>query len=328
VAREMMFGTREQFDYFVCASCGCTQIDAIPHDLERHYPPEYRSWTPAPEWRRTGLLEHARGILVHGVADYQLGHRGIITRLLNRLALNRARLPAWLDTPEIASFGLTRRSAILDVGTGSGANLQALASVGFSNLHGIDPFIDGGVGQKCGSIQFRRTTITDLAGSEVSSAGGETVRKFDLVMFHHSLEHVADPVGTMTAARQLLTRRGRVLVRIPLADSAAAEEYGVDWVQFDAPRHVCLFSVASMQKLAQRSGLEIENIVYDSMAFQFWGSELYRRDIPLEDPRSVVHDPPFGPFSESQMNEWTHRAEYLNAIGRGDSAVFYLRSEA
>ena len=32
-AREMQFGTREEFDYFRCASCGCLQISEVPEDL-------------------------------------------------------------------------------------------------------------------------------------------------------------------------------------------------------------------------------------------------------------------------------------------------------
>src|SRR4051812_28975449 len=40
-AREMMFGTREEFDYLECARCGTVQIVEVPSDLGRHYPPDY-----------------------------------------------------------------------------------------------------------------------------------------------------------------------------------------------------------------------------------------------------------------------------------------------
>ncbi len=35
--REMMFGTREAFDYFPCGSCGCLQIERFPVDMSRYY---------------------------------------------------------------------------------------------------------------------------------------------------------------------------------------------------------------------------------------------------------------------------------------------------
>jgi len=34
-AREMMFGTREAFEYFPCGSCGTLQVADIPEDLGR-----------------------------------------------------------------------------------------------------------------------------------------------------------------------------------------------------------------------------------------------------------------------------------------------------
>lgn len=52
----MFFGTREQFDYFVCGHCGTIQIRDIPGDLGRHYPGNYSdgaSHAPAGGVRRS-----------------------------------------------------------------------------------------------------------------------------------------------------------------------------------------------------------------------------------------------------------------------------------
>ena len=46
--REMFFGTREEFDYFKCPSCGCVQIVEIPEDIGRHYPSDYYSFADPP----------------------------------------------------------------------------------------------------------------------------------------------------------------------------------------------------------------------------------------------------------------------------------------
>jgi hypothetical protein len=44
-AREMMFGSRETFDYVECAACGCIQIIEIPAEIEKyyHYPQTFYS---------------------------------------------------------------------------------------------------------------------------------------------------------------------------------------------------------------------------------------------------------------------------------------------
>src|SRR5882757_7251102 len=43
-AREMMFGLRDEFEYFECSSCGCVQISEIPTNMEPYYPTKYYSF--------------------------------------------------------------------------------------------------------------------------------------------------------------------------------------------------------------------------------------------------------------------------------------------
>lgn len=79
--------------------------------------------------------------------------------------------------------------------------------------------------------------------------------------------------------------------------------------------------------LARQAGLEVFKTVFDSTAFQFWGSEQYRRDIPLKDPRSYAINPGGGLFSEQQILEFEKQAEKLNQEVQGDSACFLLRRQ-
>lgn len=44
LVREMMQNTGEEFEYFVCAECGCLQIAEIPDDLGRYYGKDYYSF--------------------------------------------------------------------------------------------------------------------------------------------------------------------------------------------------------------------------------------------------------------------------------------------
>lgn len=43
MAKEMMFGTKEEFPYFVCIHCQCMQIASIPEHLEQYYADNYYS---------------------------------------------------------------------------------------------------------------------------------------------------------------------------------------------------------------------------------------------------------------------------------------------
>jgi hypothetical protein len=143
-------------------------------------------------------------------------------------------------------------------------------------------------------------------------------------MFQHSFEHLPDPQAALAAAARLLPPGGRCLIRLPLVSSYAWEHYGVDWVQLDAPRHFFLHSEESIRRLAAGAGLEILKIVYDSTAFQFVGSELYRRDIPLRSQTPDDVQLRATAFSREEIAAFERHARELNAETRGDQAAFYL----
>jgi predicted SAM-dependent methyltransferase len=143
-------------------------------------------------------------------------------------------------------------------------------------------------------------------------------------MFHHSFEHLEDPDGTLREAHRLLKDNGYMLIRIPVINFAW-EKYGVNWVQLDPPRHLFLYTERAFCSLAEKSGFEVEKIIYDSTAFQFWGSEQYLQNIPLNHPTSHLNNDGGTVFSQDQMDKWQSEAEVLNLRGRGDQACFYLR---
>jgi hypothetical protein len=76
--------------------------------------------------------------------------------------------------------------------------------------------------------------------------------------------------------------------------------------------------------LADRAGLELSQVTYDSTAFQFWASEQYELDIPLYDTRSYLISPDKSMFTKREIATFERRAAELNDAGLGDQAVFYL----
>ncbi len=143
-------------------------------------------------------------------------------------------------------------------------------------------------------------------------------------MLHHVLEHVPDPVETLDALRGCLSGTGAILVRVPVADSAAARQYGSNWVQLDAPRHIMIPTTEGMSRLAARCDLRVESVFYDSRGFQFWGSEQYSRGIPLRSPRSYAEKPSESVFSPDDIKRFERDAQTLNRRRDGDSAGFIL----
>jgi len=215
-------------------------------------------------------------------------------------------LPVWWPV------GIGRNARILDVGSGAGHLLYHLMGLGFRNLQGVDPFITRDVQIPGGPVIHK---------AEIAAIKGE----FDVIVMNHSLEHMPKPHAVFHELERLLAPDGWLVIRTPVATGAVWKRYGVDWVQLDAPRHRFIHTPRSIGVLAQGADLSVESVVYDSTEFQFWGSEQYRLDIPLEDARSYKRSPSSSPFSVSQIADFARWARDMNRSGEGDQACFYLR---
>jgi predicted SAM-dependent methyltransferase len=301
--REMMFGLRDRFTYFQCANCLCLQIANFPEDMRRYYPPDYTSFVPVTT-RRPWLKELA----VRWRNEYAVFGHGVLGALIYR---------RWPHPPlkSLAPLHLERTSArLLDVGSGNGHLAYQLTSLGFSPVQGVDPYVEHDITYDNGTRVLRRT-IHEVEG------------RYDVVMFHHVFEHLADPFETLVAVHRLLDTGGTCLIRIPTASSDAWEQYRADWVNIDAPRHFFLHSRESMALLAQRAGFVVERVVCESLPSQFWASEQYRDDIPLLAPESHFTNPRGSRFTRGRIAQDAERAAKLNKEGRGDWIVVYLRKQ-
>lgn len=303
--REMMFGTREPFEYFSCTACDTLQISTVleGEELMRHYPPNYYSHNASaqPSIFRWLVTQHDRfklrgGNRIFGALITAPVPEGIFRVLLGGDVVRM-----------LAQLSVERDARILDVGCGSGGLLDRLARVGFSNLSGADPFIEAD-GESSEGVPLMKRDLNGVDG------------KFDLIMFNHSLEHVPDPVATLKVANEKLAAGGMCLARVPTTSSEAWTVYGADWVQADAPRHMVIPSRQGMGLAAEKAGLRVDRTFDDSNLGQFMGSEAYRRDVSVTDPKILRM---FGP---KRLWQWEKRAVSLNRQGRGDQTGFVLRA--
>lgn len=304
--REMMFGTREQFQYFICAACDTLQIHSplSGEELGRHYPADYYSYETSqqPKFLRWFTTQYDRRELRTGGRFFGSVIAALPTGV--RLALGEA-------VRAVGQCGFGRDARILDVGCGSGALLDRLSRAGFTNVSGIDPFLDRDCTTPEG-VQLLKSHLHAVTGT------------FDLIMFNHSLEHVSDPVATLRDAREKLSDGGICLIRIPTTSSEAWTTYGPDWFQIDAPRHIVIPSRQGMALAAEAVGLRVDRTCDDSSVAQFIGSEAYRRDIPLTELTSLQFLLKL--FGARQIWGWDRRAARLNRQGRGDQTGFFLRA--
>jgi SAM-dependent methyltransferase len=305
-APETMYGTGEVFAYGECGRCGSLTLLDLPDDLAPYYPDTYLSMTVDP-----AALDPVRLAVISVLARSIVRFPGSAPCWRRLLPLRQARTLAVI-LESVARTPSPRPRRVLDVGSGSGMVPLAVSRSGSVEVLGIDPFGPGDrpLGRHA---QLRTTTLDQVDGA------------YDLVMLHHSLEHMPDPLASLRDVRRVLAPGGIALVRVPTASSAAWREYGTDWIQLDPPRHVWVPSRPGLATLARRAELDVVAEYDDSGAFQFWGSEQARAGVPLMDPRSQFVDASASPVPRTTMARYGRRSRALNRRSDGDQTVVYLR---
>lgn len=291
---------QEFFTYAECAGCGTLWLEEPPAEIGRYYPDNYYSFN-------SRSLPRGVKAKLKGLRD-RLSALGLgpITSLVDRISVNGE----LLRLRPLFDGSLTRRfrssARILEIGCGDGRLLKELHAAGFTDLTGVDPFLPESV--QANGLRLLNTTLDKVQGS------------FDIVMMHHSLEHVDNPRGVLTQIRSKLAPGGIVLIRIPLAQSWAWDEYGPNWVQLDPPRHFTLFSRAGFENAAALTGWQVADVRYDSSRFQMTGSVVKARGVNVHADFSTVDTA----FSADELSEYDELSERLNREKRGDQAAFFL----
>jgi len=303
--KEMMLGLRSLHGYFECAECGCLQIETVPENIQDFYPSDdYYSYDKIEAGK--GL----KGFFTKKRDLYAATGKCFLGKVMHRFQPHD-------KLPSLQYTKVTTDSKILDVGCGAAHLLHSMKEAGFKNLLGIDPFNKEEINYDNG-LKVEKKSIHDLS---LKDEKGD----WDLIMFNHSFEHVLDQHDVLEKAYTLLKPGGICMVRIPTVTSWAWRSYGVDWVQLDAPRHFFLHSIRSMQLLSEDTGFKLEEVIYDSFAFQCWGSVQYQQDIPLHDEKSYAVNPDKSQFKPLDIREFEDQSKQLNETKAGDQAAFYLK---
>ena len=297
--KEMMLGTGHVFMYSECAKCGCLQINDIPADIFRYYPTDYYSYKLAP---KSLLKRLRRGLRRQLILTAPSLFNGLIDWLSDKDPLFRI----------YRNLGILPNSEVLDVGAGAGTHVLEMREAGISNALGLDPYLLNDQFWD-GQLLVKKAALENFDGS------------FDLITFHHSLEHMAEQTQTLVRAKRLLKPGGKILVRIPTVSSEAFERYQEHWFQIDAPRHYYLHSHQSVKLIAEEAGLFVSSLWCDSTPMQFIISEQYKNGIPLFDSRSFVNKQS-KMFDKQQLDNFDKLTKTVNNSLRGDQICIVMEA--
>ncbi len=139
----------------------------------------------------------------------------------------------------------SREAKVLELGCGNGALLMAFKELGFRDLSGSDFDGTAQASLMAAGIRFRR------AGIEQEFPFPE---QFDAIILVNVIEHFLDPVTVLRRLIEHLAPGGKVILITPNAAALDLNFFGRYWSGFHAPRHIWLFSGASIVRLGRSLG--------------------------------------------------------------------------
>ena len=299
--KELQLGLGDEFIYQLCGSCGSAQLKNPPQDFSRYYPNEsyYSFKMEMKSLKKPGLLRLLK-------ASYILYGKN---KLLGNLLSIGYKVPEFYGWMKDSKAQLN--DSILDVGCGNGGLLTKLHRMGFTRLTGIDPFIKEG--HDYGEIKILKKDIFEVEG------------KFDLIMMHHALEHMSEPLRAMKKAHSMLNDNKYLLIRIPVIGNYGWQKYREHWAGLDAPRHIFIPSEKGMRMLAKQAGFELVKLEYDTVDYLIWCSEQYMKGISLYADNSHMVNKKASSFSNKDIKQFRKKLAEENAKNNGDTAAFYLK---
>ena len=173
--------------------------------------------------------------------------------------LDRVRL--WLLARRLRRL-LPRRARVYEIGYGAGLLLARLHAAGHA-VAGIDS------GQARLAVRTAPGAATLQHGDAASARLAEGEEPYDLVLALHVVEHLADPVAVLRAARGLLRPGGRLVLVTPGADSLGLRWFGAAWWMLEDPTHVGLFTPRSLAEACRAAGftaVTVRRAPLDSLA--------------------------------------------------------------
>ena len=142
-----------------------------------------------------------------------------------------------------------RIGALLDVGCGFGAFLEAAKSVGWK-AYGVEVAIGPA------NIAARRH---DVFHSCLSDAPHEP-NSFDVVRLNNVIEHVLSPRALVCDIRRVLRPGGLLAISTPNVESFTAALQGMGWRYVQGGHHIYLFGLKTLGKLLEAEGFKLVRV--------------------------------------------------------------------
>ena len=215
--------SRESFTIMECRQCSCRLTQAAP---DQQASSKY--------YQSTDYISHSNT------------SRGLINRIYQLVRKRTLQQKVkWVEK----AIG-TPGGRVLDVGSGTGAFVEALRKSGWQ-ADGLEPDPSA---RKVAQAVFGIALLDIEQLFQLPSAS------VDAITLWHVLEHVHDLNGYMQQFHRLLKPGGSLLIALPNYTSWDAQYFGKWWAAYDVPRHLYHFSPEAVRSLSNRNGFSLGSV--------------------------------------------------------------------
>lgn len=176
-----------------------------------------------------------------------------------------------LFTSLIEKAGISPTATVVDIGTGTGANLRLLKRMGFSDVTGIDP--SEHAAHWCAEKNLGKVRTGDIRALPIPDSS------VDLLLATDVIEHVDEDDQAVAEIRRVLRPGGTALITVPAFSSL----WGLQDIK---SHHYRRYRMMPFLKLIERSGLVVEkNFYFNYLLF-----------VPIYAARQIIR------FAEVELN--------------------------
>lgn len=233
---------------------------------------------------------------------------------------------AWLNGSYSSAFRWVPKNVrVLDIGCGFGQSL------GYHKARGCDVY---GV-EADSNVQL----VADRFGYNIHIGLFDVslyeLEYFDYVTADQVIEHIIDPIKTLSDVASILKPHGKVILSTPNSNGWGARVFGKYWINWHTPYHLQHFSKRSLELAANKAGLVLEKAMTMTNSEWLYYQWIHLFFFPKIDEPSVFWshktDHTFIQkvvlkilrlIHKSKVNHLVSR--FFDAVGLGDNYIFIL----
>jgi 2-polyprenyl-3-methyl-5-hydroxy-6-metoxy-1,4-benzoquinol methylase len=256
LTRDRFVGKPGEFCVVQCGDCGLARLSPRPDavTLEQHYPESYPMYANAslPVRSENPISAAARAFIRRSVEEVHLApathpRPSALKQWIYGMYADRVLRSFQMHIPRSVRGG-----RVLDVGCGSATFLSLMRRLGWE-VAGLEP------------NRYAAEKANAALGDQMVLCGKLSdhlliPESFDYVHVSHVLEHLDDPFAEIHECVNLLKPGGMLYLETPNFESFGRKTFGTYWLNMDSPRHLFLFTPATLTQLLRGAGFDIERI--------------------------------------------------------------------